>query len=728
MIIENYDTSRVYIDGVLYPKMFIAKVHYGEKVELRSVFTEKLFGRIDFWYNISVDGVTGNSLKETLDSINSIVFAPDNPFSGYFQWIIKGISTEIIALGGGGYGYKNFGIGGSDVDTQILNTQVGYFDGSGAYVKTANKFTWDGTSDFEINTTITSSDNPNTFDQILNVQNQILLFARRSNSSNKCVFAIMYSDNSILFIEGEVLTNGVDYEITAKIESGTAYLIINENEYSAQLTKQGKVVDDFVYIGIQQNLSSLTYFKGSIHNIGIVNNFKYYFQEGQGVTIYDQSGNGNNGTVTGATLSEFWGTKSDAAYPALQAYGGSKDLVCTVAGTTAHLALPDGSNLGNNLFTGFTILGTGWTDNGDGTYTCDGTSSDMRANILTLSEYYRIKINVIDIQSGYCNFPVGASGATGPNIYDTGEYIRFGKCAANTIFYAVSSGFVGTIKIEYVQEVTAVDLTAQDNVWEFTCNKVSEGNILRFEPIINAVDVYPNIKGYNLFIFNDESIRFSMYDNTNANTIFQTSPNYIELNTNYTIKITRSQIGLFTFYIKGGTFGNEYVLMTAASGSNPILDNTHDTTKFLVAYNSVKDEITNIKLNGERYDFDNFIDDTGTYGVRKVVGAGDELDAKGNELQYSGGFWNTGNIIDWVQGDAGLIALAEAYGIPYPEITYDEIKAIDTSVIPEEDFQVDNSGDVIKNWAAQPYTKLLDVNGEVVKTVEGNPIYAIKDF
>lgn len=57
------------------------------------------------------------------------------------------------------------------------------------------------------------------------------------------------------------------------------------------------------------------------------------------------------------------------------------------------------------------------------------------------------------------------------------------------------------------------------------------------------------------------------------------------------------------------------------------------------------------------------------------------------EVPPMSGFSNTGNTIDWTQGDAGLIALAEAHNIPYPEITYAEMKALLTypSVIEKTD-------------------------------------------
>jgi len=52
----------------------------------------------------------------------------------------------------------------------------------------------------------------------------------------------------------------------------------------------------------------LSYFK-------LTDKFEYVFNHGQGAIVYDISGNGNNGTITNAVLSTFWGSNSDEAYP-----------------------------------------------------------------------------------------------------------------------------------------------------------------------------------------------------------------------------------------------------------------------------------------------------------------------------------------------------------------------------------------------------------------------------
>jgi len=102
-------------------------------------------------------------------------------------------------------------------------------------------------------------------------------------------------------------------------------------------------------------------------------------------------------------------------------------------------------------------------------------------------------------------------------------------------------------------------------------------------------------------------------------------------------------------------------------------------------------------------------------------------------IKANAGFPNTGNTLNPnPNNDAGLIALWGAYPelnvLNNSDVTFDDFKGIDLTGIPKEDFTINNEGDVIKDMASEPYTKLLDVNGVVIKTVEGNPIYAIKDF
>jgi len=58
----------------------------------------------------------------------------------------------------------------------------------------------------------------------------------------------------------------------------------------------------------------------------------------------------------------------------------------------------------------------------------------------------------------------------------------------------------------------------------------------------------------------------------------------IQINTWYNIKITRSEVGIFTSYIRGGAFGNNWTLInvTGGTGTNPFTDNTITASNYFV--------------------------------------------------------------------------------------------------------------------------------------------------
>ena len=77
--------------------------------------------------------------------------------------------------------------------------------------------------------------------------------------------------------------------------------------------------------------------------------------------------------------------------------------------------------------------------------------------------------------------------------------------------------------------------------------------------------------------------------------IMNTAASYIEINTWYRIKITRTLDGEFYFYIKGGAFGvNDWTLITAASGSNPVTDNIYTLSEYFIPDFVAGDRIANI--------------------------------------------------------------------------------------------------------------------------------------
>jgi len=83
----------------------------------------------------------------------------------------------------------------------------------------------------------------------------------------------------------------------------------------------------------------------------------------------------------------------------------------------------------------------------------------------------------------------------------------------------------------------------------------------------------------------------------NTSNIINTNNNYITTGTWYSIKITRTTLGKFTMYIKGGNFGNEFVLMSATN--NPTTDNNYTTSNYTVLTMGAGDRIGEIKQYNE---------------------------------------------------------------------------------------------------------------------------------
>jgi len=132
--------------------------------------------------------------------------------------------------------------------------------------------------------------------------------------------------------------------------------------------------------------------------------------------------------------------------------------------------------------------------------------------------------------------------------------------------------------------------------WEFDWYKGADGNT--FNNIFigdNRTGAFATNTGYDLFISNTEYIRLNIY-NGNDGAYFITATNYFIINTWYHLKITRNTNGQFYVYIKGGTFGSDYILVsvTGGSGTNPVTDNTYTSSNYFVLDLDANDMIANI--------------------------------------------------------------------------------------------------------------------------------------
>ena len=130
--------------------------------------------------------------------------------------------------------------------------------------------------------------------------------------------------------------------------------------------------------------------------------------------------------------------------------------------------------------------------------------------------------------------------------------------------------------------------------WQWDMYKGADANTTYIPFISDGVlGGYENT-GYVFLISGAEAIYFRSSIGGARSTLFNTSASYININTWYSIKITRTTDGTFTAYIKGGAFGDVFTLIVPISGSNPILDNTYKTSSWFVGDLDDGDLIDNI--------------------------------------------------------------------------------------------------------------------------------------
>ena len=133
--------------------------------------------------------------------------------------------------------------------------------------------------------------------------------------------------------------------------------------------------------------------------------------------------------------------------------------------------------------------------------------------------------------------------------------------------------------------------------------------------IISNGFVSGSVQGYDIVIGSTGYVKLRIL-NDGALELFNTGTSYISANTDYRIKITRSLAGVFTAYIKGGTFGWDSwttVSVAGGSGSNPVTDNTYTTSNYLVADLDDTDSVSNLRIDGKRISLANAVQSTGTW-------------------------------------------------------------------------------------------------------------------
>lgn len=153
--------------------------------------------------------------------------------------------------------------------------------------------------------------------------------------------------------------------------------------------------------------------------------------------------------------------------------------------------------------------------------------------------------------------------------------------------YSLLCGTAGVIYIACAQAY---------GTWEFDLYKGGTANILGMAFIGDATVSQYATSGYRFGFDSGEEIAMSRRTTTSA--LFTTATSYISIQTWYRVKITRSGLGVFTVYIKGGTFGADYIQVSVVGGigANPSTDNTHTTSVYFLLDIDAGDRVPNIQI------------------------------------------------------------------------------------------------------------------------------------
>jgi len=129
--------------------------------------------------------------------------------------------------------------------------------------------------------------------------------------------------------------------------------------------------------------------------------------------------------------------------------------------------------------------------------------------------------------------------------------------------------------------------------WEFDVKPYASSGGVQIHFIAQSVITRNSGDNYNITFASDNVIRVG------RKTIWQlinSTTGYID-GESYSMKITRNYSNSFNVYIKGGEYGNDYVLLSADTGSNPFSDSTYTTSNYFnVEMYNTSSQIKNIVL------------------------------------------------------------------------------------------------------------------------------------
>ena len=171
------------------------------------------------------------------------------------------------------------------------------------------------------------------------------------------------------------------------------------------------------------------------------------------------------------------------------------------------------------------------------------------------------------------------------------------------------------IGTKYLENTTAGTIAIQSKSaygsWEFDVNfsLPTYSYLAIISPIANPAS--NTIMYYALSKTSSNELRMK----SGASVILLTASSYLDLDTWYRLKVARLKSAgtfasivpsmtttypadTFAVFIKGGSFGDDYQLVstTGGSGTNPVTDSTYTTSEYFVADLDAGDRFTNLKI------------------------------------------------------------------------------------------------------------------------------------
>jgi hypothetical protein len=328
--------------------------------------------------------------------------------------------------------------------------------------------------------------------------------------------------------------------------------------------------------------------------------------EGDGTTIYDRFGSAN-GVLTNAVTAIAWGTQDNRFVNYNNTLGYTDN---------SGIYIPSEINVEGNS-TGKDVLGASLEYIGNAPkhaklknsfmLTADGVDdqiafSDLSGITIVSSEGTStpsINGNNIELTAGTIWNLVLSNGSVFPMaegdgtiVYDknallNGQLENFTLASAWTLqdefHYNIENGFTQGL-YQSAPGICYQESEQAYGSWEWYIRKDAVAGAVNIQFIVdNPTKTSDN--GYSFIMRGaDKALLLKRATNGLGTTLFRTDANYIENNTWYGIKFTRTLAGEFTGYIKGGAFGNVYqeIDVRGGAGSNPVTDNTHTTSDYFV--------------------------------------------------------------------------------------------------------------------------------------------------